>query len=187
MSDYEYWDLSTGEGLTEYELYERYDEMLNEVYGDASIGGMEYETSSALEQVDPIAYRCGFNDWVDSELGETITEDAPVDVDKLATQAHDLGRERGASAGSWVIDGNTSEAEVRAIVKGYEDGDPQVMDMQPSPLSGEWADDPTIGEVLAELGVSEDDDVADDLLEAYEAGFGEGFWAEVLRSAEAIA
>ena len=81
MRDYDYWDLETGEGITDYELHQRYDDMLDEIYEDAQIGGYSYTTSSALKQVDPIAYRCGFCDWVASELGETLTEDEPSDDD----------------------------------------------------------------------------------------------------------
>lgn len=72
MSDYR--DMSTGEELAEWELQERYDNMLDEVYGTLTVAGMEYETSLILAELDPIAYRCGFNDWLDSELGETIEE-----------------------------------------------------------------------------------------------------------------
>lgn len=85
MGDYEYWDIQTGEGLTGSELYERYDDMLDEVYGDVSIAGMSYVTSYALKEVDPIAYRVGFNDWVDSEFGETLSDHAPEGDDDDAS------------------------------------------------------------------------------------------------------
>lgn len=49
-----------------YELYEQYDEMLDEVYGEVQIGGYSYYTSNVLKNVDPIAYEEGFNDYVDS-------------------------------------------------------------------------------------------------------------------------
>lgn len=49
------------------EAYEAYDEMLDDVYGQATIGGQKYQTSRALREVDPVAYRCGFNDWADAE------------------------------------------------------------------------------------------------------------------------
>lgn len=79
VSDYDYWDLSTGEGVDDYELHRRYDEMLDECSGTIVIGTLSYEASDVLKSVDPIAYRVGFNDWVDSELGETLTEDEPED------------------------------------------------------------------------------------------------------------
>lgn len=69
-----YRDLTTGEEILDYDLEERYDDMLNECYGTVTVAGMEYETSRALYELDPVAYRCGFNDWIDSELGETIEE-----------------------------------------------------------------------------------------------------------------
>lgn len=53
--------------LTEYDALEQYDEFLDEVYGTVTIAGMEYQTSRALKELDPIAYRTGFNDWCDSE------------------------------------------------------------------------------------------------------------------------
>lgn len=73
-STIEYWDIETGEELDDYELHQRYDDMLDEIYESANIAGYEYQTSRALKEIDPIAYRCGFNDWLDAELGETITE-----------------------------------------------------------------------------------------------------------------
>jgi hypothetical protein len=78
MSDYDYYDIHTGEGLMEHELETRYDDMLDGIYGEP----MGYPASRILAEVDPIAYRCGFSDWVSGELGETITEDAPADEDE---------------------------------------------------------------------------------------------------------
>jgi len=72
--EYEYTDKLTGEPLSDYDLHERYDEMLNECFEETTIAGLSYDTARALGLVDPIAYRCGFNDWLDSELGETIEE-----------------------------------------------------------------------------------------------------------------
>ncbi len=53
---------------TDRELHEMYDDFLDDCYGDVKIGGYEYSTSKAMKEVDPIAYRCGFNDWLDSEV-----------------------------------------------------------------------------------------------------------------------
>ena len=78
---YDYYDLFTGEGITDYELHERYDDMLDECYGTATVAGMEFDTARALKELDPIAYRCGFHDWIDSELGESLSEDAPEEED----------------------------------------------------------------------------------------------------------
>jgi len=45
---------------------EAYDDYLDEVYDLASVG-FSYAASRVLREVDPIAYRVGFWDWLDSE------------------------------------------------------------------------------------------------------------------------
>ena len=64
------------QGMSEYDLKEMYDEMLDDVYGEVSIGGLTYLTSRAMQEVDPTAYRCGFSDWLDSQLSEGILFEA---------------------------------------------------------------------------------------------------------------
>lgn len=110
--------------------------------------------------------------------------------DEHISKASALGREHGYSAGTWVIDGNTSEETAKAIIAGYEDGDPQVMDMQPSPLSGEWADDLGPYDLVYELDIPDTEldegHIPASILDAYEEGFSEAYWAEVIHSARAI-
>lgn len=61
--------------LSDRELEQRYCDMLDEIYSDCKIAGYDYLTSRALREVDPTAYRCGFADWVSSEIeNETIEE-----------------------------------------------------------------------------------------------------------------
>lgn len=52
---------------------EAYDETLNDHYGEP----MGYPASRILREVDPIAYRVGFHDWLDSEGidSDTLTGD----------------------------------------------------------------------------------------------------------------
>lgn len=69
-----YVDIESNEPLSDYDLHERYDEMLDECYETAKVGPYEYPVSDALRNVDPIAYRVGFSEWLDSELEETIQE-----------------------------------------------------------------------------------------------------------------
>jgi hypothetical protein len=89
-----------------------------------------------------------------------------------ARNYHAEGLERGTAAGSWV---EVDPTNAQTLITGYEDGDPEVMDIQPAPLSGEWA-----GESLSELDLA---DASDEDLSKYEAGYSEGFWNEVLRMA----
>ena len=66
--------------ITEDTALERYDDMLNDIPGHIMIGGMTVELSRIdaariLKELDPIAYRCGFNDWLDAEGLELGDED----------------------------------------------------------------------------------------------------------------
>ncbi len=45
---------------------EQYRDMLEEISGPVKIGSLEYSAARVLEEVDPTAYRCGLNDYVDS-------------------------------------------------------------------------------------------------------------------------
>ena len=52
--------------ITEYEATERYNEMLNECYSLAEVAGYTYAVSHLFKMVDPIAYRTGLADYIDS-------------------------------------------------------------------------------------------------------------------------
>lgn len=60
--------------LTEVDMDQRYKDMLDEVYSFSSVGGPfeSMSPSAVLEEVDPTAYRCGFDDFTDAEDGETV-------------------------------------------------------------------------------------------------------------------
>jgi hypothetical protein len=65
--------------ISEQEAYKRYDNMINECYGDIKIMNVAYEHSDVLKDFDAIAYRCGFNDYTshleeDNIFVEGITE-----------------------------------------------------------------------------------------------------------------
>lgn len=75
--------------ISEHELEQMYCEMLDDVFGTIKIAGLEYETSCALREVDPIAFRCGFADWLDSAIGETIWEHNGKYVDSDPTESEE--------------------------------------------------------------------------------------------------
>ena len=56
--------------LTERELLERFNEMLDECFPRFELGTLSYSASDAYESVDPIAYRQEFLNWLDAELSE---------------------------------------------------------------------------------------------------------------------
>lgn len=47
-------------------LDQEYRDFIDE-FNEVKIMGMSYCASRVLEELDPTAYRCGFNDWLDSE------------------------------------------------------------------------------------------------------------------------
>lgn len=49
-----------------------YDAMLDEVYGEVDICGYTYSASYALQNLDPIAYRCGMTDYYDSLYSDIV-------------------------------------------------------------------------------------------------------------------
>ena len=117
--------------------------------------------------------------------------EAASDTTYTERQAFKMGLGAGRDSGSWVLDGNSTQADAQAILDGIETGDPEVMDLMPSPLSGEWADDPTPHTLAADLGLEAEDGETDAALseacDAYEAGFSQGFWEVVERTAKVYA
>jgi len=51
---------------------EMYNEMLDDCEGPVTLCGMTYSASRVLSEVDPVAYRCGFNDYVDTLAEEDV-------------------------------------------------------------------------------------------------------------------
>jgi hypothetical protein len=70
---------------------DQYCEMLN-CEGPVTVCGIEFEPSDILKEMDPIAYRCGLNDYVD---GIELTEDERYnelveELEELETELQDL-------------------------------------------------------------------------------------------------
>lgn len=114
-------------------------------------------------------------------------------IEVLAAAAAVLGTADGEAGGSWVFDGNTTVETARQCIAMDDDGDSEWFDhfggRSDAPLSGEFADGPTVRTVLAELGASSVDGSeahVDAVAEAYETAYADAFRAEVLRAARAI-
>jgi hypothetical protein len=97
--------------------------------------------------------------------------------------AYGVGYGRGKAAGSWVIDGNTPTNEAHRILRGIEEGDPAIMDRISPP--DHW-NEKEMFEVLDEINVAHNSPERNDILEQYHAGFDDGYWGEVERSARAV-
>lgn len=104
----------------------------------------------------------------------------------LVTQdeARKAGRARGVNAASWMFDGNTTDETYRAFLKGFDEGDPAIMDQyQPSSwLSGENAGE-SINEILGEALSKRDLDRLERVQEVYEAAADQAYWDELVKTA----
>jgi len=63
---------------------DEYIEMLDDVYGDVTIAGMTYSAGTALEAVDPVAFRCGLGDYesqIQAEMEDALENEDYSDID----------------------------------------------------------------------------------------------------------
>lgn len=56
--------------FSDYQLDKMYCNFLDDVYETVEICEHYYSPSRALAAVDPVAYRVGFSDWLDSQLSD---------------------------------------------------------------------------------------------------------------------
>ena len=87
--------------LSEYDAYMRYDQMLDEVYPEVTLGYSSFLASTVLKELDPITYRVGFGEYTetlaeDGEFVEGWTDDREESLDESMDGDHDSAM---ASAG----------------------------------------------------------------------------------------
>jgi len=111
--------------------------------------------------------------------------------DHLTERAAAIGREHGQAAASWVFNGNTTAATYRTVLRGFEDGDPAILDSYRTPnLSGEYADDYSEGDLLADLDLPaswqvcplpefEREELISEIADAYNDAASETFWQAI--------
>lgn len=83
----------------------RFDEMLNEVYSFDAIGGpfAHMQPARVLKEIEPVTYRCGVNDYADSENwievsgenydGEQVEEKRDELIEELESEIEELETE----------------------------------------------------------------------------------------------
>lgn len=130
---------------------------------------------------DAMGFDCLLAWWALETCGRWIEDNASElrreDEDALETSGEAAGR----AAGSWVTDGNSSDADRLAVIRAAEDCELDI----PSPLSGEWADGWTEDRVFEDAGVTmpEDDDARAELLSVWEDAFRDGFESQAVADA----
>jgi hypothetical protein len=105
--------------------------------------------------------------------------------EQVIEDARHIGESHGKSAASWTIDGNTSRETVVKVVKGLDDGDPEVYDSFNEPsFSGEWADSYTERDLCRDVDVDYDTTATEDIdaiADAWLESAQSAFWWEVER------
>ena len=74
---------------------DQFDESLDESIPEIKIGCLTYSPSHVLKNVDPVAYRCSLNDFVDSLYVEDSDEYKALqeEIDQLQSDIEDLENE----------------------------------------------------------------------------------------------
>lgn len=109
-----------------------------------------------------------------------------MNTEKKIAKATELGAEHGKNAASWYFDGNTSIESYRRVLKGIDDGDPEILDTFPTDnLSGEWADGYDTRDLERDLGLNSFSDVLliDECATAYMNAFSQAVTDEIERVA----
>lgn len=81
MADYDYTNVETGEDYTDSQMEDIFQEWLDDCYGEVDIAGYSMSTGRILREVDYIAFREEFNNWLDNEITEgnfREYDDSPV-------------------------------------------------------------------------------------------------------------
>lgn len=82
-------DNNPDQWIEDQSIEEEYLNMLNDCYPMVSICGYDYYQGDALKELDPIAFRCGMNDWSAEEFVEIVTLKEPSRVMYIRTEELD--------------------------------------------------------------------------------------------------
>jgi hypothetical protein len=95
------------------------------------------------------------------------------------------GYSDGYAAATWFAPDD--ETTARKILDGLDAGDPEIYDYLPAPrLGGEFADEPTWSNILADEGCDDSDDGRPELLDAYSYAYSCAVEREIVRSCRAM-
>lgn len=77
---------------SEYVSEDQYNDMLDDCYGEVEVAGMLFSSRRILEELDNTAYRCGYNDYVDSIDLDMIPEyrELEEELEELEVELEEL-------------------------------------------------------------------------------------------------
>ncbi len=75
--------------VPEYAAVESYNELLDDAYPEVRIAGVTFEPHRVVEELDPIAWREGFLNWLDAENYTIDIDEADEDDDEYDPDGED--------------------------------------------------------------------------------------------------
>lgn len=87
----ELYESAIDEYVEEHNTEEAYEESLDEIYGEISIGDLTFSAGRIVKELDPIAFRCGISDNEDSVRDQASNEISEDDFEEKALES--LGME----------------------------------------------------------------------------------------------
>lgn len=78
--------------VREFDGHEAYDAMLDDI-GVVKIGTLEYSAAATLREIDPTAYRCGYNDYMDSLENLCWIDGEPYDESEVRAEIESWDRD----------------------------------------------------------------------------------------------
>jgi hypothetical protein len=116
--------------------------------------------------------------------------------DPLQQAAHNLGVAKGIAMAKMVVDKATTPRKANILIKGFADSDERVLDVCPKPLEANGDTAMTLIDEIASLANAEgllqsqsiesavNSSIA--VLDIFEEGYTQGFWAEAILRSHAI-
>lgn len=125
-------------------------------------------------------------------IHDSTTSDLERRVDTMPNRtpnqqaAYILGKRRASDEATWYIDGNSKTEDVRALLKGIQDGDPMVTDdIGQAPLSHEWAGDYSLTNLADNFNIDQEVESELELLDTLAGEYEAGYWENIQQAVEA--
>lgn len=88
--------LDACQAYSDHELDKMYAQELDDIYEPISVCGFEgYQPSRALAALDPVAYRCGFADWISGNDAFVEVDGETYLVETIESELEQFELERG--------------------------------------------------------------------------------------------
>lgn len=155
---------------------------------------LDYPADSPCARLDALDMLSGLAETSDerellARMRERIRNGSKPLASRKAAESEESERDRleargyrdGHAAATWFAP--QDEESARRILRGPDEGDPEILDGLPQPrLGGEYADEPTWSHILEDEGCEDSEDGRPELLDAYQYAYACAVERELVRS-----